>query len=104
MTNLKNSVIIKSSQKRDGKKGEIIMLNSNKLRGKISEAGLSQRKLAQMTGISENTISRKMQGHRCFDTDEIDKICAALNITNSLEKAEIFLSGVSHNRDETKSA
>lgn len=82
------------------------MLNSNKLRGKISEAGLSQRKLAQMTGISENTISSKMQGHRCFDIDEIDKICAALNITNSLEKAEIFLSGVSHNhnRDETKTA
>lgn len=92
------------SQKRDGKKGEIIMLNSNKLRGKITGAGLTQRKLAQMTGISENTISRKIQGHRCFDTDEIDKICAALNITNSREKAEIFLSGSSHNRDKTKSA
>lgn len=104
MTNQKKGVIIKSSQIRDGKKGEIIMLNSNKLRGKISEAGLNQRKLAQITGISENTISRKMQGHRCFDTDEIDKICAALNITNCLEKAEIFLSGSSQKRDKVKSA
>ncbi len=80
------------------------MLNSNKLRGKISEAGLNQRKLAQMTGISENTMSRKIQGRRCFNTDEIDKICTALKITNNLEKAEIFLSNASHKRDETKTA
>lgn len=79
------------------------MLNSNKLRGKISEAGLNQRKLAKITGISENTMSCKIQGHRCFDTDEIDKICMALGITNNLEKVEIFLSNPSHNRDKTKS-
>ena len=80
------------------------MLNSNKLKGKIAGAGLSQRKLAKLTGISENTISCKMKGYRCFDTDEIDKICLALNITNNAEKAEIFLADMSQNRDETKPA
>lgn len=80
------------------------MLNPNKLKGKIAGAGLSQRKLAELTGISENTISRKIQGHRCFNTDEIDKICIALDITNNVEKAEIFLADMSQNRDETKSA
>lgn len=79
------------------------MLNSNKLRGKIFEAGLNQRKLAEITGISENTISCKMNHHRCFDTDEIEKICKALGITNDLEKVEIFLADSSQNRD-TKSA
>lgn len=80
------------------------MLNSNKLRGKIAEEGLNQRKLAELTGISKNTISCKIQGRRCFNTDEIDKICIALNITNNVEKAEIFLADMSQNRDETKTA
>lgn len=75
------------------------MLNSNKLRGKISEAGLSQRKLAQLIGISENTISSKMNHHGCFDTNEIDRICEALGITSDSEKVEIFLADISQNRD-----
>lgn len=76
------------------------MLNTNKLRGKISEAGLSQRKLAQLIGISENTISSKMNHHSCFDTNEIDRICKALGITSDSEKVEIFLADISQNRDE----
>ena len=73
------------------------MLNRNLLRAAIARAGMTQEKLAESIGISANTLSSRMSGTSCFDTDEIDKICFALNIVNNSEKADIFLAAPSHN-------
>ena len=68
------------------------MLDKNKFLGRMVMAGFSQRSLAKATGISKNTINSKVNGHGCFDTDQIDLICNALGISSGAEKAEIFLS------------
>jgi transcriptional regulator with XRE-family HTH domain len=67
------------------------MVNKNKLLGKIAEAGKSQRLLAQEVGMSVNTLNSKINGKGSFDIEQVVKICNVLNITESDEKAEIFL-------------
>lgn len=76
------------------------MLNRNLLKAAIIRAGMTQEKLAESIGISANTLSSRMSGSSFFDTDEIDKICFALNIADNNEKADIFLAVPSHNWEE----
>lgn len=71
------------------------MLNKNLLRAAIAKAGITQGQLAERIGVSENTISSRINGSSCFNTEEIDKICAELNIVNNNEKADIFLASSS---------
>ncbi len=67
------------------------MLNKNLLKGAIAEKGLTQGRLAELIGMSENTLSSRMVGSSPFNTDEIDEICKVLEIENNNKKAEIFL-------------
>lgn len=57
-------------------------MNANLIRGKIVECGLTQQKLAEKTGISTNSLSRKLSGKRDFRLEEVKKICSVLNIEN----------------------
>ena len=57
-------------------------MNANIIRGKIAERGLTQQKLAEKTGISENSLSRKLSGKRDFRLEEVKRICAILGIEN----------------------
>lgn len=66
-------------------------MNVNRLRGKIAEAGLSQRGLAKILCISENTLSNKLTGKVQFTVPEVIAICNALHITDASEKDFIFL-------------
>lgn len=71
-------------------------MRSNELKGKIVAAGYSQKSLAEaMTAagskISENTLSKKVNGRVPFDTDEVTCICGLLGIHDNDEKAYIFL-------------
>ena len=63
----------------------------NKLKGKIAEAGYSQRSLAKELGISKNTINSKVKGKIPLNTVEIEMICEKLGIVDGAEKASIFL-------------
>lgn len=65
---------------------------NNKLKGRIAEAGYSQRSLAAELGISKNTLNSKVNGKTPFNTLEIELICQKLNIHDASEKAAIFLS------------
>ena len=76
------------------------MLNVNLLKGRMTEKGYSQRRLAQKIGISENTLSSRMCLHTPFNTDEIENICNVLEITKPEDRINIFLSFSSQNRDE----
>ena len=67
------------------------LLNRNLLRAAIAANGITQEKLAESIGISSNTLSSRMLGASCFNTDEIDKICEVLRITSNEQKASIFL-------------
>jgi transcriptional regulator with XRE-family HTH domain len=69
----------------------VIKMNSLKLKGKIAEAGYSQRSLSKVLGMSKNTLNSKVNGKKAFNTNEIKKLCGALNISDNEEKADIFL-------------
>lgn len=60
------------------------MINTNKLRGRIAESGLSQRKLSHELGISEGTFYRKMK-KGIFGSDEMEKMIDILDISNPSE-------------------
>lgn len=67
-------------------------MNANALKGRIMEKGLTQGKLAEKIGISQNTMTSRICGHSSFRVDEVKKICCILGIESSEEKAKIFLS------------
>ena len=66
-------------------------MNMRKLKGKIAEAGLTQRELAKRIGVSENTLARKIKGIRDFTIGEANRICEELEIKDPIQKADIFL-------------
>jgi len=61
------------------------------LLGKMVVNGHNQASLAEILGVSKNTMSAKINGKRPFNTDEILNICKVLKITNNYEKIDIFL-------------
>lgn len=67
-------------------------MSNNKLKGKIMEAGYSQRSLAAELGMSKNTLNAKVNGKVPFNTVEIERLCDKLGIYDGAEKASIFLS------------
>lgn len=68
------------------------MVNINKLKGLITEAGKTQSQFAKDVGISQSSWSRKMSGLNDFTIREAEAICRALNISDGKLKADIFLS------------
>ena len=60
------------------------MVNTDKLRGIFRENRISIAKAAEIAGISEATMHRKLNSG-VFGTDEIDKLIEALNIKNPME-------------------
>ena len=51
------------------------------VRAEAARAGISQNKLAHLTGISQSTINRKFKGQKPFDIDDLEKIANVLGIT-----------------------
>lgn len=64
---------------------------TNRLKGKIIEAGFTQRALAAQMGMTKNTLNNKVNGKTPFNLDEAEKLCAILGIRDDAEKAQIFL-------------
>ncbi|MBR4555540.1 MAG: helix-turn-helix transcriptional regulator [Ruminococcus sp.] len=78
------------------------MLNRNLLKSAMARAGfLTQGLLAEKIGMSENTLSSRMNGQSPFNTDEIDSICQVLDIKSNEEKVAIFLASPSQKWDNT---
>lgn len=75
-------------------------MNISKLRGKMAEAGISQRKLSKLTGIKLNTLNTRFTGKRDFSVEEVAAICKVLNITAPNDIAAIFFPDCLNN--ETK--
>ncbi|MBP3509189.1 helix-turn-helix domain-containing protein [Oscillibacter sp.] len=66
-------------------------MQSNLLRGAIIAQGLTMQSAAQKIGISRNSMSARMNGKVPFNADEIEKLCALLDISDPVKKVEIFL-------------
>lgn len=66
-------------------------MQANKLRARMVLAGMSQAELAKICGVTENTLSNKLQGRTEFKADEIVKICEALGIQDAETRNDIFL-------------
>lgn len=67
------------------------MTNTNKLKAKIAERGLTMKELAENINISSSTFSQKVSGKVKFSQDDIRKIDKELNLTAD-ELREIFFS------------
>lgn len=67
------------------------MTNSNKLKAKIAERGLTMKELAENINMSSATFSQKVSGKVKFSQDDIRKIDQELSLTTD-ELREIFLS------------
>lgn len=52
----------------------------SKIKGKITEKGMSYRKLCKAIGISLNCINDKLNGYSLFYIDEAVTICKILDI------------------------
>ncbi|MBR7164503.1 MAG: XRE family transcriptional regulator [Clostridia bacterium] len=56
------------------------MVNTNKLRGRIIEQGLTIGSLAPMIGISPSTLGRKIKNHADMTLGEVESIRCVLKI------------------------
>lgn len=57
-------------------------MNTNLLKAKIAEKGETQKSVAKAIGISENSLSRKLNGIREFRLSEVLSLCGFLDIDN----------------------
>ncbi len=71
------------------------MVNANLLRGKIVSRGYTQKEVAAAIGMSENTLTAKINGSSSFTLREVFALCGLLHITENQEKCEIFLAETS---------
>ena len=66
-----------------GKEGDTVKkYNYSKLLGRIREYGLTQAELATKIGVNRCTLSAKLNNQYNFSADEMDAICAVLDIPN----------------------
>jgi DNA-binding NtrC family response regulator len=59
------------------------MVNSRKLIGMIAENGMTRHSVAEMLGITENTLRRKLNSGK-FNSDEMYNLVKLLNITDPI--------------------
>lgn len=57
-------------------------MNSNLLRAALAQQGMTQGKLAELVGISPNSLSRKLNGKRQFTLGEVEAISRVLELQN----------------------
>lgn len=60
-------------------------MNTNFIKGKIVEVGLTQEKLAKKLDISVQTLNAKLNGRSCLTVDQAMHIAHILNISNPSE-------------------
>lgn len=67
------------------------MTNTKLLMAEMVKKGYTQRSLSEKTGISVNALNLKINNKGIFNTDEADRICDVLGITDCELKCHIFL-------------
>lgn len=65
-------------------------MNTGKLKGIMAEKGVSQRKLAQQTGVGLNHINEVLNNKVSPRLSLVVKICEVLEIENNSLRSDIF--------------
>jgi DNA-binding XRE family transcriptional regulator len=76
------------------------LLDKNLFKSAFVKKGYTQDTLSEALGVSPNTMSSRITGKSCFNTEEIDRLCELLDITDNREKADIFLAAPSQKWEE----
>ena len=74
------------------------MFHHNLLKAAIVRAGFTQGEYARLIGISQNSLTSRMNGDIPFNIDEVDRTRSVLGIDNS-EICAIFFSTESLKRE-----
>lgn len=74
------------------------MLQPNLLRAAIIRAGYTQGEYAKLIGLSQNSLTSRMNGKSQFTIEEVDRTRAVLGVDNT-EICDIFFSDNSLNRE-----
>ena len=56
------------------------MFRYNRLLGRMSERGVTQKRAAQAIGVSENSFTNKLKCRSYFNSKEIYELCVLLRI------------------------
>ena len=56
------------------------LINSNKLKGRLVEKGLTQKDVADILGIAQPTVNQKINNVRPMDLNEAEKLAELLDI------------------------
>lgn len=56
------------------------MINSNKIKGRIVELGMTQAEVARLLNLAQPTITQKINNIRPMDLQEAEKLCDILHI------------------------
>ena len=67
------------------------MVNTNKLRGKIVECGMSVIELAEAMGVDKATLYRKLNNSESFTVKDADLIASTLSLSKE-DAVAIFFS------------
>lgn len=67
------------------------MVNTAEFKKALIDANLTQRKLAELSGISKNALNRKINNKGEFTLSETSKVCECMGITEPAQKCNIFL-------------
>lgn len=59
------------------------MVNTNKIKARIVELGITQKVLADAIGVATTTISQKINNRRAMDVSEAFKIAEVLKIQDT---------------------
>lgn len=65
-------------------------MDTQKLKGKMAERNVTQKDLAHILNVTENTFSYKLSGKSDFSLSEVRKISQRLSLTKD-EMVTIFL-------------
>ena len=61
-------------------KGGVIMINSNKIKGRLRELNLTQKDAAEALGIAQSTMAQKLNGTRPMTIYEAEALAELLEI------------------------
>lgn len=70
------------------------MVNSIALKEAIDISGIKQKVLANKIGITQNSLSRKLNNKSEFKLSEVEKLCALLDIESEAKDCIFFAQNV----------
>lgn len=77
------------------------MINTNLLKAKIKEKGLTQEDVAIKIGINPATLSHKVNNVKVFSIDEAQKLVFILDLSSNDSQAIFFGNELAKTQEET---